>query len=60
MTESSCSALVPTLNGNSVYSVYYGPFSSANEACGARTGDSSYVKVLDNVSDPDDAGVSCE
>jgi serine/threonine-protein kinase len=60
MTESSCAALVPTVNGNSVYAVYLGPFSNPSQACAAanRAGGGTYVKALSNTS-PDAATVEC-
>lgn len=59
MTESSCSALTPTVNGNSVYSIYFGPFSSDKEACAvSEQFGGSYVKVLAPV-DPDAARIEC-
>lgn len=56
LSELSCSSLRPrTSEGNSIYAVYLGPFITRAEACAARNvaGEDSYVKVLDNVTPPD-------
>ena len=39
--------------GNEIYGVYYGPFTTREQACHARdsSGGTSYVKVLDTVTD---------
>jgi serine/threonine-protein kinase len=58
MTESSCGSLTPRVDGNSVYAVYLGPFSTATEACDARRTPENYVKVLDG-SDPDESAIEC-
>lgn len=47
-----CRSLRQSLNGNLIYAVYFGPFTSFAEACASRPLDSgAYVKVLNNVSD---------
>jgi serine/threonine protein kinase len=48
----SCSSLRWQLNGNDVYAVYYGPFSSSSTACVRAREVGGYVKVLNNTSDP--------
>lgn len=51
LTAASCSAFEQSVNGHQIYGVYFGPFGSANEACGERTRwpDVGYVKVLRNI-----------
>jgi serine/threonine-protein kinase len=48
-------------DGSDIYSVYYGPYSSVDAACAQRAaiGGDSYVKTLDNVSDPSTT-ISCD
>lgn len=55
-TDTTCLSLRQELDGNPIYAVYYGPFDTFQEACDARSrGPSgSYVKPLDNFSDPEE------
>lgn len=56
-----CSSLrAESAAGDPIYVVYFGPFSSKEQACRARDDgpDGAYVKVLDNTSNPG-AGVNC-
>jgi serine/threonine-protein kinase len=52
-TDSTCASLRSQVNGNPIYSVYYGPYPTRAEACAVRTtvGGDSYVKVLDTFTD---------
>jgi len=52
-TDVTCLSLRQELEGNPIYAVFFGPFSTFREACGARSlgPQGSYVKRLDNVSD---------
>ena len=61
LTEITCSSLRGRTDaGNQIYSVYFGPFDTAEQACAARGFGPSdaYVKRLDNVTSPSD-GVDC-
>ena len=60
LTAQSCGSFVSSVNGNSVYAAYLGPFGSQSQACAARDsiGGNSYVKVLNNIA-PDEAAVEC-
>ena len=60
LTEASCGAFAARLNGNRIYAAYLGPFATETQACAARgkTGGSSYVKVLNNIT-PSEAQVEC-
>lgn len=52
--KDTCPSLRPQDDaGNEIYGVYYGPFSTREQACVARSswGENSYVKVLDTVTD---------
>lgn len=56
LSELSCSSLrARSADGGSIYAVYLGPFASPAEACAARdlTGGESYVKILDELSPPE-------
>ena len=60
-TEATCSSLRGrTAAGNPIYSVYFGPFATAQEACNFRGfgPPDAYVKTLDNVT-PSDVAVGC-
>lgn len=35
--DASCAGLYPTYRGNPIYQVYFGPFSTAEQACAARS-----------------------
>jgi hypothetical protein len=56
-TDVACSSLRPrTDSGEVIYAVFFGPFVTFEEACQAAAGgpSGSYVKPLDNVSDPNE------
>jgi hypothetical protein len=59
-TDQTCPSLRLSINGNSIYSIFYGPFSNSADACGARqfgpTG--SYVRRL-STTDPPEHVVKC-
>ena len=59
-TDASCGALTQSSNGNAIYSIYFGPYSTDDQACDVRRqiGGSSYVKVMNDV-DPSAAGIDC-
>jgi serine/threonine-protein kinase len=59
-TDQTCASLRASSGGNPIYSVFYGPYATAGEACSTRDqiGGDSYVKVLDGFSDPS-AAVRC-
>ena len=61
LTEGKCSSLrARTDAGDQIYVVYYGPFGTAEQACGARGygPPDAYVKQLNNVTSPSEA-VDC-
>jgi serine/threonine-protein kinase len=47
-TDQTCSSLRPDLDGNAIYSTYFGPYGSVAEACAERWRGpaDAYVKVL--------------
>lgn len=49
-TAETCSSLRPDLDGSDIYVVYFGPVTSADEACRARSGgpEDAYVRTLSN------------
>lgn len=56
-TDITCASLRPVFdNGEAIYAVYFGPYGTFREACDARSlgPSSSYVKPLDNFSDPNE------
>lgn len=56
-TDATCTSLrAETESGDAIYAVFFGPFATFEEACQARTRGppGSYVKPLDNVSDPEE------
>jgi serine/threonine-protein kinase len=56
LTEGSCASLrQATPEGNLIYAVYSGPYTSPDQACGVRAkyGDQTYVKVLDEQTPPE-------
>jgi serine/threonine-protein kinase len=56
LTEGSCSSLrQATPEGNQIYAVFAGPFPDQGQACSVRAkyGDGAYVKVLDDVTPPE-------
>lgn len=62
-TDVTCSSLRPDLNGNPIYTVYYGPYQTKAEACAKRQEvlpleKGAYPKVFDNVT-AYDADIRC-
>lgn len=59
-TDQTCPSLRPAVDDNAIYMVYFGPFSSREEACAARSSGPSdaYVKTLSR-SLPFDHQVDC-
>jgi len=58
-TGASCSALTQLSDqGTDIYAVYFGPFSSASQACANRPFESANVRAMQNLS-PSDAAVDC-
>ncbi|MDQ3401961.1 MAG: serine/threonine protein kinase [Actinomycetota bacterium] len=55
-----CASLRTHVNTEEIYSVFYGPFSTQDQACGrqATVGGDSFIRRLDSTSTPDRA-VSC-
>lgn len=53
-TDQTCASLRPEVDGNAIYSVYFGPFPSRQAACDARFrgAEDSYVKQLSPDLDP--------
>lgn len=53
-TAETCPSLRPSVDGNEIYVVYFGPFRSATEACGARDlgPQDAYVRRLSTGLDP--------
>ena len=60
LTEATCSSLRARLDGNQIYSVYYGPFATLQDACSARRFGprDAYVKTLDN-NPPSNVALGC-
>ncbi len=58
--STGCRSLRHRFDGADIYSVYYGPFGTQDEACARRTheGGDAFVRRLDNTSSPQRA-VSC-
>jgi len=62
LTAGSCSSLTPmSSSGTMIYAVYGGPFDTLAAACVAasRFSDEAYVKVLNNVTPPDQSVRPC-
>lgn len=49
-TDQTCPSLRPNKDGNPIYSIFFGPYRTRQEACTDRglVGGDAYVKVLDN------------
>jgi hypothetical protein len=58
-TDESCGSLAQHLNGNPIYAVYYGPFSTGEIACGARPSQDAYVKIMAAGIGPDESQHEC-
>ncbi len=59
-TDQTCPSLNPSVGGEPIYVVYFGPFEGEADACAARSRGTSgsYVRVLSNALGPDHS-VSC-
>ena len=59
-TDQTCPSLRGSINGNPIYSIFYGPFSNSADACGARQfgPTDSYVRPL-STTDPPERVVKC-
>jgi cytoskeletal protein RodZ len=60
-TDLTCPSLNPSVDGQPIYVVYFGPFNTAGEACAARSRgpDGAYPRQLSNELAPDH-GVACD
>jgi len=59
-TDQTCPSLNPSVNGQPIYVVYYGPYDDDDDACDARSrgGTGAYVRQLSNGLGPDHS-VTC-